>query len=275
LVSVSDKTIPILNNNIPFVGTLDRGKLGQYLLNKLSNKVTILRDFEVSQIENDFIIAGNRKIKYKYLIGADGSNSIVRKFLGLKNNKFITAIQYSLPLNNQYMELCFDATLFGSGYGWIFPHKDYVSVGCGVQNFKCSEKLELKNSFNKWLIDKKIEVENAELQGSIISFDYRGFNFGNKFLVGDAGGFTSGLTGEGIYFGMVSGIEVARKIINPEYKCGEISEILKIKRFHENTLALISFLVKINKHLANSIFKLLLNLMKREYFSKKLIKHFG
>ena len=77
----------------------------------------------------------------------------------------------------------------------------------------------------------------------MINYDYKGYEFGNKFLIGDAGGFASGLTGEGIYFAIKSGADVADKIINEECDCSNINHILKVKSFEEKILRT----VEINK----------------------------
>ncbi len=189
-------------------------------MKKISKKIDIKTNIEVEFIGKDFIKIKGKKIKYKYLVGADGSNSIVRKYLGLTTNKFLIAIQYIKKEKFKDLELFFNANLFGSSYAWIFPHKNYTSIGSGkdsiIQNFN------LKENFEKWLKTKNIDVKKAKFQTFTINFDYQGFKFGNKYLVGDAAGFASGLTGEGIYFAIVSGQEVARKIINPDYDCKNI-----------------------------------------------------
>ncbi|MFA5126860.1 MAG: NAD(P)/FAD-dependent oxidoreductase [Patescibacteria group bacterium] len=273
-VSFLDKKVSISQENIPFVGTIDREKLGEFLLKRISDKVTVKTNCNVSQVGDDFIVADGQRIRYKYLVGADGSHSIVRKFLGLKNNKFITAIQYLVSSNHKNLEFFIDIDLFGSGYAWIFPHQSYTSIGCG-QGIRNNQPSDLSKNFVSWLEKKKISVAGLKLQGWTINIDYRGFEFGNKFLVGDAGGFASGLTGEGIYFALVSGREVARKILDPKYKCRKIIEILRIKRHHERAISFISFLIKFNKILASSFIKFSLNLARHRWFAKKLINNYG
>jgi len=172
------------------------------------------------------------------------------------------------------MEICFDTDLFGSGYAWIFPHKGYDAIGCG-QEAGGAKRISLQKGFDKWLAQRKIEIGDAELQGWTISFDYRGFQFGNVFLAGDAGGFASGLTGEGMYFALISGRDVARKIIDPNYKCKGIAQILKIKRYHEKTLAISTFFIKLLRSRSNSFFKFLLSLAKYKWFTRWLIKYYG
>lgn len=129
-INVPAKT-KIVSNNEPFVATINRSKLGNILLEKLSGEIEVKTDLEVNKIDENFIEANGQKIKYKYLVGADGSNSMVRRFLGLENRKFLIALQYIVPQKFKHLELFFDASLFGANYAWIFPHKDYTSVGCG------------------------------------------------------------------------------------------------------------------------------------------------
>jgi len=263
----------IISADRPFIGTIDRSKLGRMLSEKLSSNIKIRTNTEVKKIDESFIEARGKKIRYKYLIGADGGDSLVRHFLGLRTKKFLIALQYIVPKEFQQLELFFDAALFGSGYAWIFPHKGYTSIGC-VQNGKSTKSGKLKNNFEKWLMAKNIDIKEAKLESGIINFDYRGFDFGNKFLIGDAAGFASGLTGEGIYFGMASGQEVAKKIANHAYKCGGISKILKIKHTHERIHNFMLFLVSADEPLLNLCFKLLPPLFNSKKFTKKTLKLF-
>lgn len=272
LASVSNKKVKVSYKGRLFLGTIDRIKLGKILSDQLSEKTTLKLDSEVSEISKNFVLVEEKRIGYKYLVGADGSHSVVRKFLGLKMKKAMVVIEYFIQSELKDLEFCLDADLFGPGYGWIFPHKDYVSVGCGRDNRFSKGWPELTETFEKWLKLREIDTQGAKLQAGIINADFQGFDFGNVFLVGDAGGFASNLTGEGIYFGMVSGREVAKKIINPSYKCPEIFKILKIRKDHERVTNFIFSVMLINKSLANILLKFLLNLTQNRLFSWQLLK---
>ena len=70
-------------------------------------------------------------------------------------------------------------------------------------------------------------------QAGLINFDYRGWRFGNKMLIGDAAGLASGLTGEGMYSALVSGETAARVILDPEYDCHALQQLIKKQQKHQ------------------------------------------
>ncbi|MBU0647614.1 NAD(P)/FAD-dependent oxidoreductase [Patescibacteria group bacterium] len=255
----------------PFVATIDRGKLGKIMLGKIDQQVQIKTGLKVEEISDDFVVVDGKKIGYKYLVGADGSNSMVRKWLGVKTDKSILGLQYILSAGFDELELFFDADYFANGYAWIFPHQDFTSVGCGCE-LGVSNSSELKKNFDEWLEVKKISTESARFEGWVINFDYQGYSFDNKFLVGDAGGFASGMTGEGIYFAMVSGIEVAKKIIDPAYNCEGIENILKIKKRQERFLGLTRGM---NKKLLNAFYGMFPMFFGMNWFKKRAIELFS
>lgn len=224
----------VIKQKKPIIITIDRKTLGQIMLKKAIKAGAIIRtNMNVSKIKKNSIIANNKEIKFKYLIGADGSASLVRKSLGLKTKKIFLPIQYIIKKNqNKNLEFFFNSKLFPLGYAWIFPHKNYTSIGCDCDPRFLSTK-KLKKNFHKWLKMKKINV-STKFEAVPINYDYQGYEFKNKFLIGDAAGFASGLTGEGIYFAIISGKEVAKLIINKKYKPKEINRILKIKKKHES-----------------------------------------
>ncbi|MBU0546865.1 NAD(P)/FAD-dependent oxidoreductase [Patescibacteria group bacterium] len=228
-----NKILEVKNKKRALVTTINREGLGQWMAGEIKKNVEIRLNSEVIEIgDNSIILKDNQEIGFDYLIGADGSLSLVRKHLNLPTKKIFVAIQYVVPEIFPELEVFFDKSLFGSGYAWIFPYSNHTSIGCGA-DLKFKEPTSLFTNFQHWLKEKKMDFDQAELQSFPINFDYQGFNFGNKFLTGDAGGFASGLTGEGIYFAIASGQEIAKKILDSSYKLSDLKKILKIKKEQE------------------------------------------
>jgi geranylgeranyl reductase family protein len=252
-----------------FIYTLDRKNLGQWQLKKLKKtKTTIKTNTRVTKITKKYIEINNKeKIKYKYLVGADGATSTVRRFLKIKNDEIGIGIQYIIPTKNfKNFEAFLDSDIFHSWYAWILPHKNYVSIGCGADPKFISSKDLMKN-FNKWLKKNKIDITKAKYEAFPINYDYQGHKFKNTFLIGDAAGLVSGITGEGIYPALISGEEIAKIIMNKKYKPEKLEEILKKQRFHKKILR---FLER-SGPLRKIEYELLLLLLKNKIFEEKLI----
>lgn len=256
----------------PFVATVERENLGKYLVKEdrfagvkieLNKKVTEIK-------KNSITLEDGEEIGFDYLIGADGGTSIVRKYLGVDTEKVLAAFHYKVPKKYESMELIFDANLFGAGYAWIFPHKDFTSIGAGFHK-KPGEDENYKEIFQKWAEDRSIILNEDWYEAWMINYDYRGYEFDNMFLVGDAAGFASGLTGEGIYFAMISGSEIAKKIVDKNYDTPKLKEILEIKKDHEKTLDLL----KKNKLLSQFLYSFGGLVFKTHLFDKKLVEAFS
>lgn len=254
----------------PFVATLNRLDLSRWMFKEAKKSgANIVFDSPVSQIKNDCIITNGKKIKFDNLVGADGSYSIVRKSLGLPQHVGM-GIQYWINRKFKYLEVHLDADKFGPWYSWIVPHKRKTSIGTGADPRWIPSK-KLKENLDLWCSGKGIDVSSAEFEWAPINYDYRGYKFKNKFLVGDAAGFTSGLSGEGIYFAMASGEDVAKTIVNKNHKPLLIQRVLEIKKKHE----LIAEAFKLNKTLEKIEYNVLLSLLKLKFFDKKTIDLLG
>lgn len=253
----------ILDYKTSLVRTCNRKTLAKHLLKKLKN-IDIKTNTKLTKITKDYIVANNQKIKYNILIGADGSNSIVRRYLNLKPS-FTTTFQYKIKDNFKDFEMYFNPSLIGPGYFWIIPHKDFISVGCGTTK-KYSKNL-LKN-FHKWLKKQKIDISKSKLEAFPINCNYQNHEFDNIFLIGDAAGFASELTGEGIYQALTSGEDVAKKILNPNYKYKYIPQIIKTKNRHKKVVKLLNS----SKLIASFNFEMFLLSLRNQKFINKLIK---
>lgn len=264
-----------LGNGKYWIATIYRKDLGKYMAkNSMKAGSEIRMNSEVKKINNNFLIVNNsEKVYFDYLIGADGSNSIVRKSLGIKTNNFLQAYQYITSKKFKDMEIIIDPEKFGPCYLWIFPYKNKTSVGTGVNLAKNIKKpiLGVSNERVRENFDnfckKRFDIKKAKFEAAIINYDYQGHEFGNKFLIGDAGGFASGLTGEGICFAIHSAEDVANKILNKKYKQNKIKHILEVKKREE--LLLRTF--EINRFWTEAEWEILNFILKSKFIDKGII----
>lgn len=224
----------VLKSDKVLVYTIDRKSLGQWQLQRLKNTtVTVMVGCRVTEINANYVVVNNTdKIGFKYLVGADGSYSRVSRWLGLKTNRLAVSFQYLVKLNRlKGLEVYYDSRLFSSWCAWIFPHKEYVSIGCGSDpKFLPADKL--KEHFKIWLRRKDIDITHSDYQSHCINVDFQGYRFGDVFLIGDAAGLASSLTGEGIYQALISGEEVAKMIIDSEHTSEKMDALIKMQKYY-------------------------------------------
>lgn len=263
----------VIRNAENYAYTIDRRQFGQWQLSKLSAypNVEVRTGCKVSNITKDTVLVNGESIGYKILVGADGSNSTVRRYLQLPTKEVGVAVQYIIPTDEyKEMELHFGSRMFGIWYAWIFPHKGYVSVGCGT-NPSVLPASVMKKNFHRWLKKRGIDVSEAIFEGFPIMYDYQGYQFDNIYLVGDAAGFVSGFTGEGIYQAMVTGEEVGKQILDPAYQPQKMERIFRIMHSHNR---IIDMLVKAGWY-RDLLFAAGMILFSFEKFKLKMIRVLG
>lgn len=252
----------------PVVFTLSRAELGEWQYDQIKDtRIKILSNSRVSEIHDDYVIVNNsQKYTYRILVGADGVNSIVRRFLKLPTEYRLIGIQYRIPSTKEpSLEIFMNSKYFKAWYAWSFPHKDHIAVGC-VADPKLMPTKDVKENFNKWLEMKGYDISNAKYESWPISYDYRGFKFTNVYLVGEAAGLASGFTGEGIYQALTSGDTVARTILNKDYESDEMNAVLKYNRIQNNIM---KFLFKIGP-LRGFFHELIVKALNNAYIKKKI-----
>lgn len=160
-----------------------------------------------------------REFRGKTVLGADGVYSRVAKDLGFSKDIFHN---YSLAVRGYFQQVeglthCIEIHCEKSllpGYGWVFPTgKESANVGVGIAS-RYLRKRDLKKLFQEFIENPSLGarfrrarlVENSLKGGAIPMCGFlRRRSFNNVLLLGDAGGFTDVLTGEGVYYALRGG----------------------------------------------------------------------
>jgi geranylgeranyl reductase len=228
----------------PIIATVNRKKLGQMMAKQAYDAgATIRTDSIVRSINSNSLVVQNRKTKqsetisFTNLIGADGSSSLVRRHLGLKSEHLGIGINYFVAGKSSKMEWHLNNKLFANGYAWIFPHAETISIGAYAPK-KSMNPGDLKKALLLWAEKQGYSLQKQRAKAEYINFDFKGWNFGKIFLVGDAAGLASGLTGEGIYPAIVSGEQVARTIIDPDYSSDVMDQLVQKHAKHCKMVAI-------------------------------------
>jgi len=176
-------------------------------------------------------------VQYSHLVGADGSSSVVRRYLAIPAVDMGIGINYQIKGTYPDMEWHLNSKLFKSGYAWIFPHADTLSIGAYADARVLSAK-KLQHALHTWAGRAGFPLRNHKLRAEFINFDFRGYTFGNSYLVGDAAGLASALTGEGIYPAIISGETVAGIICNPGCNTDAIDRLIRNHAKHKKMVSL-------------------------------------
>ena len=152
-------------------------------------------------------------LRSRFLIGADGANSTVRRLCGLFPEVwkgFAVEACVNVPDPGAYPML-FDFFRVPGGYGWIFPKRDHLNVG--LYSIYPGSKLN-KESLLEYITSVTGQRDYCGFASHHLSFGggkYR-TRSGRVFLAGDAAGLADPILGEGIYHAIRSGQLVARAI---------------------------------------------------------------
>ncbi len=222
----------------PLVSTVNRKDLGQWMAAAATEAgAIVLSDTAVREITTTEVVTSKGAYGFDFLVGADGSNSQVRRFLHLPVQKIGVGIQYHIPASMPEMVWHLDPRQFNTGYCWIFPQAHRTSVGAYCFRRDMAPKT-LKSRLHTWLDSQGIDYHGLKPEAANINFDYRGWRFNNFFLAGDAAGLASGLTGEGILPAMISGEEIAATIIDPQHQPHRLNRLIKNHKRHTRLLLL-------------------------------------
>ncbi|GEM_PF-829897 len=231
----SSKSSFYLFSNKPFAYILKRKEFGRYL-RKIATKSgakLYYDECEKIKLNKDFYVIGkNNKYIFKILVGCDGANSIVRKFLGIEEPKFAIGYIHKLrkKIEIKKISVYHDKKYSKRFFGWIIPQNREIGLMTEIKNSK--------EKFSKFLRDKVNENFDNKDYFHLIPITTTKSFYKNAILVGDACGQTKPLTGGGIIYSLICAEKAKDAIINHiEYnKKLEIYEKLWKKEIYKEIL---------------------------------------
>ena len=197
----------------PYLWTMGRKDIEGRLLKDCTADVHFAEP--VRRITRDFVDTDKGRYTYKHLVGADGSLSKVRKHLGLPTKHIVGwAFHYILDRPCEEFQMHWVPREFKGAYGYMMP-KNKQQTMAGLAWAGESFDAEVAARAKKWIAHTfDIDPDKTPHEAMKGNADYRGWRFGNTYLIGDAGGFLNPVTTEGIWFAMRSGEGVARFILD-------------------------------------------------------------
>ena len=167
--------------------------------------------------------ADGQELTARYLLGADGANSVVARALGLRQRKVLgVAIEAEVPVDGQTLAEYAQTALFEfgtvpGGYLWIFPKKEHLSVGIAVFD---KSRADLRGILRGEMTKFGIELDGIPLHAHPLPVHWYHERLATErtLLVGDAAGLVDPFLGEGIRYAVRSARLAAEAIAKDEVK---------------------------------------------------------
>ncbi len=177
-------------------------------------------------------IEGIKEIEAKLVIGADGVESKVGKWAGLKTVNRITdyhsGIQFEMAGVNasyDYIHLFFGREVAPLGYAWIFPKAFSANVGLGI--LEKAAKMRAYDYLKKFIEEHEEIFKNAQPieinAGGVPVAHFTKMVADGVMLVGDAAQLVNPIHGGGITRAMHSSI-MAAEVAEKALKSGDLSK---------------------------------------------------
>ncbi len=239
MISPSNREVDIhLPNQDEYIGMTRRevldgflrnraAELGAKLINGTMHKLELPKsstdpyvlhyaDHSNGEIEGEF-----RSLEVDVVIGADGANSRVAKAIDAGDYNYAIAFQERIRLPEDKMAYYEDLAEMYVGndvspdfYAWVFPKYDHVSVGTGTMHINQRLIKQLQAGIRARAANRLEGGQIIKVEAHPIPEHPRPRRVvGRAALVGDAAGYVTKSSGEGIYFAAKSGRMCAETIV--------------------------------------------------------------
>lgn len=222
---------------------LERKVFDRDLAAKAANAgATVLVGVEARGVEKNTLVvredSRTTNKKFRLLVGADGIESKVSRWLGLDSRLNRTEIhscaQYLLgnvPIESDYVEFVVGPEIAPGGYAWIFPKGEKIAnVGLGISAHKASHSPAFY--LERFIENRFPHAARLErMVGAVPAKILKHFSTDNLLVVGDAARLADPISGAGIINAIHSGFLAAR-VATEALKKGDTSKKF-LKRYDD------------------------------------------
>ena len=244
MISPSNREVDIILDDIypgskkEYIGMLRREVMDSFMRNRAADLGATLVNGLVSKIEtgtnkqgpytlhyteilNDKSEVKGKQLEVDLIVGADGATSRVAKAMDAGDYNYAVAIQERIKLPKEEMKYYEDRAEMYVGtdvspdfYGWVFPKYDHVAAGTGTMKQNGSLIKSLQIGVRERAKKRLVNGEVIKVEAHPIPEHPRPRRVvGRMALVGDAAGYVTKSSGEGIYFAAKSGRMCAEQIV--------------------------------------------------------------
>lgn len=217
----------------PFLGMVQRREFDAALL-RLAVEAgvefrpeTAVVDMEVRADRVALSLSSGERVEGRVVLGCDGMNSLVAQKAGLSSAGDLRCVclvgehpmspeQLVALYSEKHLVHLFIKAEGIAGYGWVFPKKDCVNVGIGEFSSAVqagTQRRSLKETYSLFIASLKAQgllpegFPDNDARGAVLPiFPLKKTFAGRVMVCGDAAGFINPITGEGIYYAMMSGL---------------------------------------------------------------------
>lgn len=190
------------------------------------------RNIRIDYAQNRIVLSDGRALRYRNLIFADGALSMAHKTVRVDRSRLAFGVEAYIPAEQlpvRSVDLYYDYV--DDGYLWVFPHQNTVCVGvAGYYN----KKVDYSAVLTRFLKEKGINVPKSSYIGAFLPYGYlvpQQKLPRNVMLIGDAGGFTDPVTGEGLYMALKTGMLAAQATQEASPKKAYLQSTARLARY--------------------------------------------